>query len=162
MKYVFGLLALLAFLSLPIAQAQDLAIGSKAPDFTLNKVGGGQVSLSQFSGKPVLLVFWTTWCPTCREEIPLLKRAYEEYKSKGLTLLSIDVGENERKVASFARKQKIPYAILLDQNKNVTRSYKVKGIPKVLLLDIKGNIKYNDFGLPVGYQVLLNKLIKKG
>ena len=54
-----------------------------APDFTLQKLGGGTISLSEFRGKkPVVVDFWASWCPNCRRDMPNLNRFYEKYKDK--------------------------------------------------------------------------------
>lgn len=106
-----------------------------APDFTLPALEGGSVSLDQFKGRPVLLYFMTTWCHDCSGMIPEMKRRYEEYEPQGLKIISISVLESRKKVESYAKKHNIPYPILLDENGEVAKEYRVVGVPVLALID---------------------------
>jgi peroxiredoxin len=112
----------------------------KAPDFTLEDIQGGKFTLSDQWGKPVLLVFGTTWCPSCREEIPHLKDIYASYAKIGLIMVNIDIQESRDKVSRFAGKYEIPYRMLLDENGDVAKTYGIRGVPTLILLDEEGMI----------------------
>jgi thiol-disulfide isomerase/thioredoxin len=71
---------------------------SAAPDFTLKDLAGEDFKLSATRGKPVLLIFLTTWCPTCRSEIPHYKDIYGTYGQRGLELVSIYIEEPKNRV----------------------------------------------------------------
>lgn len=108
-----------------------------APDFTLPDINNKSVSLSDFSGKVIILDFWATWCGYCVKEVPHLVELYNTYKEKGLVIIGIDVDTDEdaAMLKSFASKQGITYPILLG-NKNVTDSYGgVRGIPTSFIID---------------------------
>jgi peroxiredoxin len=92
--------------------------------------------------KVTLLVFGTTWCPSCRHEIPLLKEYYSEFKDEGLNVLGIDIQESVKKVKSLADKNKINYPVVLDSKAVAARLYKVVGIPLNIVLDRDGIIVY--------------------
>src|SRR3989344_5947997 len=65
-----------------------------APDFSLDKLGGGTITLAEYKGrKPVVLDFWTTWCPNCKRDMPHLNALYEKYKDK-VEVIGIDLQEN--------------------------------------------------------------------
>src|SRR4030067_1105322 len=64
-----------------------------APEFTLQDMNGNTVSLSNFTGKVVIIDFWATWCPPCRTALPGLERLYKAYNAKGLVVLGISVGQ---------------------------------------------------------------------
>jgi peroxiredoxin len=125
----------------PVSSEEGGARGA-AHNFTLEAVDGDTVTLSEFRGeKSVLLVFGATWCPYCVTEIPEFKEVYNAY-SDGLELLSIDVQESHRKVASFVDKHSIPYKVLLDRDGEVARKYGVRGIPYQVFIDKSGSILY--------------------
>lgn len=110
--------------------------------FTLKDLEGEDTSLKDLLAghKAVLLNFWATWCPPCREEIPDLIRLQEQYEDKGFTVVGIDVGESKKKVAKFAAKFSMNYPIVLDADQSVSAAYGIVGIPTSLLVDSQGNV----------------------
>ena len=107
-KYIFWIVVLLTVFLLvgcdnstseqPLTKVESES--KLAADFTLTNMQGEQVSLSQYRGKVVILNFWATWCPPCREEMPSMERLYRNYKDKGLVMLAINVDKNGKKVVS--------------------------------------------------------------
>lgn len=135
--------------------------GQEAADFKLNNLSDTAVNLSDFKGnKAVLLVFWATWCPYCREEIPELKKIYSKYQAKGLEILAVSVNESKEKVASFAKKNELPYPVLLDKDGKVASLYQVVGIPMNVIIDKKGTVQFKGNALPKDYEALLDKVTK--
>jgi peroxiredoxin len=129
-------------------------IGQKATPFVLLSVEGEQIALESFAkDKVTLLVFGTTWCPSCRHEVPLLKEYYDDLKVDGLRVLWINVQESKKKVSSFVGKNSINYPVALDSNADVARLYQVVGIPLNIILDKKGVIRYKD-NRPPGKEIL--------
>jgi peroxiredoxin len=117
-----------------------------APDFTLQDMSGKKVRLADFRGKVVLLEFWATWCPPCREEIPTLERLHRQYGSKGLTILAVALDEGGWDgVKSFAAERKIGYTVLRG-TEDVSAKYMVRLIPAMFLIDKQGNIKKQYMG----------------
>jgi peroxiredoxin len=120
-------------------------IGQKAAPFKLLSIEGKEIALESFAkDKVTLLVFGATWCPSCRHEVPILKKYYNDLKDDGLKVLGIDVQESKKKVNSFVEKNRINYPVVLDSNAEVARLYKVVGIPLNIVLDKKGVIRYKD------------------
>ena len=113
-----------------------------APSFTLQDPQGKTVSLEEMlkSHKAVLLNFWATWCPPCREEIPDLIRLQNEYGAKGFTVIGVDVGESPAKVSTFMSKMGINYPIALDRDQQVAAQYGIVGIPTSYLVASDGRI----------------------
>ena len=121
--------------------ARDSGTAS-APLFGLQDAKGQTVNFDVVlkSNKAVLLNFWATWCPPCREEIPDLIRLQNEYGQKGFTVLGIDVGESPTKVSSFMNKMGINYPVLLDRDQQVATRYGIVGIPTSYLVSSDGKI----------------------
>ena len=117
--------------------------------FTIKDVQGNPVNLEGLlkQNKAVLLNFWATWCPPCREEIPGLIKLQEAYKNKSFTILGVDVGESQKKVAGFVEKMGINYPVVLDGGMKVAEAYSVFGIPTTFLLSSEGKIlgEYHGF-----------------
>jgi len=114
--------------------------GAAAPDFSLKDLTGRNFKLSVQRGKPVLLIFITTWCPTCRSEMPHYKSIHEKYSPLGLEVVNIDIQEPKERVSRFAEKYKVPYRMLLDENGDVATAYSIVGIPAMVLVDKDGKI----------------------
>jgi len=115
--------------------------GQLAPNFTLTDMQGQQVSLADLKGKVVILNFWATWCPPCREEMPSMEMLHRKYKDQGLVILAVNV-EQEGMAAVKGFLQKTPYTfpILLDTEAEVQNLYKVFRFPESFIIDKNGNV----------------------
>lgn len=126
-----------------------------APQFTLSDAAGKEISLSDFAGKPVILFFWATWCPFCREELPHLQKEYATAKAGGIEIVAIDVGEPKERVEKFVDKIGLEFPMLLDKDSRVASAYNLVGIPTYILIDAQGKIKARSHNLPDDYAQLL-------
>jgi len=117
-------------------------IGAKeAPSFQLPGLDGEIYSLSDFRGEPVVISFSATWCPPCRQELPLLQKMYEEYKDKArLNVLVIDSEEPQSKVEAFAQELGLTFPVLLDEEGKVAREYGILYLPTLCFVDPLGNL----------------------
>jgi peroxiredoxin len=111
-----------------------------APDFSLMDLQGKKFTLKSQLGKPVVIFFGTTWCPSCRAEIPAVKAMYETYAERGLVIVYIDIQEPAEKVARFVRSYSLPYQVLLDKDGSVAGNYDVIGVPMLFLINKEGNV----------------------
>ena len=114
--------------------------GKQAPDFDLKTIKGDRIRLSDLRGKVVLLNFWATWCPPCRDEMPLFRRVYKKYKDKGFEILAVSTDTDVRVVKKFIREFKIPFPVLMDEKGDLTKLYQVQGIPTSFLIDRDGKV----------------------
>ncbi len=121
--------------------AQALTIGTVAPEFTLPQLDGGQISLSQLRGRPVLVNFWATWCAPCRSEMPALQRVAAQYAGSGLVVIGINQLEDEATVQEFVREFGLTFPIALDRDGVTSRAWRVYGIPQTYLVDRDGTIR---------------------
>lgn len=119
-------------------------------DFTLPDMNGNPVSLGTFLGKkPVLLVFWATWCPSCNEAVPAINRIHAESGGgERLQILALDYKESKAKVASFVRNKQVAYPVLLDKRGTVARKLRILGIPTYILIDAAGRTAFRGYEPP--------------
>jgi peroxiredoxin len=124
--------------------------GSDRPaDFTLPDMDGHPVALGPFLGKkPVLLVFWATWCPECKAAIPEINAMTTGPLAEKLQIFGLDFRESREKVALAVRSRGIRYPVLLDERGQVARAYGIVGIPTYVLIDRRGNVAYREHVLP--------------
>jgi thiol-disulfide isomerase/thioredoxin len=117
------------------------AKGQEAPGFTLTNMQGQNVSLADLKGKVVILNFWATWCPPCREEMPSMEMLYRKYKDQGLVILAVNVEKDGQKlVQSFLQRTPYTFPILLDGDAAVQNSYQVFRFPETLIIDRNGKV----------------------
>ena len=69
------------------APIREAKVGSLAPEFELAKLDGAKISSGNFVGQPAVLVFWTAWCPSCKEEAPHINKLAAQYQSRGVRVL---------------------------------------------------------------------------
>jgi peroxiredoxin len=111
----------------------------EAPAFSLKGLDGKNVSLSDFKGKPILLVFWATWCPSCREGIVLMEKFSAGKRDQfTILLLAID-GERQKRVERIIKEDHITLPVLLILKEKIMDHYGVRGwIPLTFLIDREG------------------------
>lgn len=143
-KAIF-LFLLVSFFSVSCMQANEPPVRetSLAPDFSLQDLSQNTFNLSSYKDRqPVILFFWTTWCPFCRKELKALKELYPQLQKEGLELFSIAVGEPNYKVENFAESYALNFKVLIDRDTNVAEAYDILGVPTYVLIDKKGRIVF--------------------
>ncbi len=119
-------------------------IGKQAPDFTLHTVNGDAISLSDYSGKCVMLNFWMVSCPGCRQELPIIEETFKMLPLDRTMILDIHTGGREDIVASFIESEKLSVPVLYDPDRTVTDLYGVTGVPTTFFIDSNGIIQLID------------------
>jgi peroxiredoxin len=120
--------------------------GQRAPDFTLQDLAGNSLSLSDFEGKVVMLNFWSAACPPCREEMPAMQRVYEDLKGEGFEIMAVNVNDLPAMAERFLSDNGYTFTVVKDDGV-VSRTYAVQYIPKTLIIDRKGTIRFVHVGL---------------
>lgn len=135
-------------------------VGYTAPGFQLRDLNAKDVKLSDFRGKVVVLNFWATWCGPCRDELPVLQSLAQRYGGR-LVVVGVDEGEAGATVAAFARTNGLSYPILLDVQMTTGHDYEVSTIPRTLVIDGNGVIRYNRRGtlIPADLDAALKTLL---
>jgi peroxiredoxin len=130
-----------AALAVPAADAYRLA-GKGAPDFALKGTSGVNFRLSEYRGDVVALTFWGSRCGTCGDQLGALSRMVNTYQSAGLTVLAVNVDDDQGAAAAFAAAHPVAFPVLLDPAKKVAKAYRVDNLPMLLLIDRSGAIRY--------------------
>ncbi len=116
---------------------------TKAPAATVQTLAGKTAQLSELvAGKPSMLIFWATWCPSCRQLIPSFKATHERFRKSALRIVAVNIGirDSLETVREYAKENALPYDIVFDTNQEALTAYRVSGTPTVLLLDASGEI----------------------
>jgi peroxiredoxin len=140
--------------------SRGTSVGQLAPEFELSKTDGTPISLRDLEGNPALLVFWTAWCPVCKEEAPHVNKIFEEFGSKGLNVIGINIGESDARVSEGIRDLGIKYTVAKDTTTSVAKSYKVIGTPTVVILDKEGKVSYFGNEIPKNSNELFASLLQ--
>jgi peroxiredoxin len=112
------------------------------PPLVLKDMNGKSHSLAAYKGKVVLVNFWATWCPPCREEMPSMQRLKEKMAGRPFVMLGVDSGESPADLEGFLEKVKVDFTILFDADSAVTRRWKVFALPSSFLIDKQGKVRY--------------------
>ncbi len=144
-RLVILTVAVLAAVGLVIAfvpVSAEVAVGNKAPEFKLTTMEGKTISLSQFTDKPTLLVFWATWCPHCRSELPVLQKLYKDLGPKGANFVGVSLDDNSARARDFVKSNNITFPMAVaGARSNLLGSYGITGIPTVFVLGKGGVVK---------------------
>jgi len=121
--------------------------GDSIPPLKLKAADGKVVSIESFRGKPVLIDFWATWCAPCVAAMPKMAEIYKQGKDKGLVLLSVDMDEDATKAGDFLQKRGYSWPNFHDGDGDIARLMGSSPIPRVVLVDAKGQIAYDGTGI---------------
>ena len=111
-----------------------------APDFAKSDLSGSMVNLSELRGKVVMLDFWSSWCPPCRQEAPALARVYREYESRNVEFVGVAIWDDPGDVGRYAQEFDLPYPNVLDEKGQIAINYGVSGIPEKFFIDARGTL----------------------
>ena len=121
--------------------------GDKAPDFTVEMVSGEKITLSQLKGKVVLINFWATWCPPCRQELThVQKEIIDHFKGQDFVFLPISRGEKKSVVEAFREKQGYTFPMGLDPTQEIYKKYASNYIPRNFVVGKDGKVIYVSVG----------------
>ena len=108
--------------------------------FELKDLNGSEVALSDYKGKIIFLNFWTTWCPTCRIEMPSMEKLHQKFKDQDFAMVTINLQESASQVNIFFKEYKLTFTALLDSDGEVGIRFRINAIPTTYILDKEGRI----------------------
>lgn len=138
--------------------------GFSAPGFTLDLLGSNKpnekISLSDLRGQVVMINFWATWCPPCREEMPAIQSVYEDYQDEGFVVLAVNTTfqDNEFDIIDFIDEYGLSFPVLLDRSGEVSQKYQLRGLPSTYFVDKKGVIQTVIVGGPMNETMIRSRV----
>jgi peroxiredoxin len=138
--------------------AAGTTIGKKrvATDFDLQDIYQDYYRLKEYKNKqPLILFFWTTWCPYCERELAVLNNMYPGLVKDGFMVFAINVGELPDTVTNFVKGLNLAYRVLLDSDTAVSGAYQVIGVPTYVLVNQDGYIVFQDSYFPQDYKDII-------
>lgn len=126
------------------AGASSLKKGMPAPDFTVRALPGGEISLHDYNGQVVMLMFWASWCSRCKEEMEYLKKIKDEYPSLVFIALNVEAEKTQAvdvtKLQQAVEEWQLPFIVAADSGLKVWDLYKISAIPTSLIIGPDGKI----------------------
>ncbi len=115
-------------------------IGRKAPEFLADSINGKPVSLSNYPESPIILNFWASWCPPCRDETPHFEKIWRLYKEKDVVVIGINVQDDLNSANEYISEFDVTFINGMDKNGRIMVDYGVTGLPVTFFLDREGMI----------------------
>ncbi len=104
-------------------------IGKPAPQFAMQLLGGGEFRLSDHEGRPLVINFWASWCPPCRQESPAFERQWRRYRDTGIQFVGVDIQDDVSDAEAYVREFGLTFPNGLDPDGKITIDYGVIGLP---------------------------------
>jgi peroxiredoxin len=111
-----------------------------AQDFTVPLLQGSRFRLADQRGKVVLINFWATWCPPCREEMPAMERLWQQHRDRGFLLIAVSLDADRSQVKPFATAHRLTFPIGLDSSLEVANLYGIRALPASFIVDRHGQV----------------------
>ena len=122
-------------------------IGQAIPDFSLIDLDGNPVRVSDYTGRPLLINAWATWCPPCRAEMPDLHAFYQAHQEEGFAILAVNAGETQTPVQDFISQMGFTFPVLLDPGQNVLSQLGINSYPTSILVNQNGIVEDIHIGM---------------
>jgi len=144
------------------AQSVGLPVGTVAPAAAVQTLDGKLVDLKQYIGKtPVVIEFWATWCPSCKELEPTFIALGRKYGSKVKLLgVAVSVNQSPARVKAYAKKHALPLEVLWDHDGNATDVYAAPATSYVVIIDKAGKVAYTGLGGKQNLDAVVAKLVR--
>jgi peroxiredoxin len=159
----FGLLWI--FMSARSPASADRSIpaprpGFPAPDISLLNLDGHVVQLTDYHGRVVMVNFWASWCPPCRAEMAAFQEIFTEYEDQGFVILAVNDQESRAAALGFAQSHALTFPILLDEDGEVSKRYRVASLPATFFINKNGYIDEVTYGGPISEALLRVEIAK--
>jgi cytochrome c biogenesis protein CcmG/thiol:disulfide interchange protein DsbE len=136
------ILALLGLLAWGLRKVQAGPVESgMAPDFTLTSFDGRTLTLSELRGQVVIINFWASWCPPCREEAAYLEQTWRKYKNKGVIFIGVDWVDTEKEALAYMDEFDLTYFNGPDIGTRIAQAYNIQGVPETFYVAKNGELR---------------------
>ncbi|MCL2791559.1 MAG: TlpA family protein disulfide reductase [Spirochaetaceae bacterium] len=109
-------------------------------DFNLPDLNGNRVRLHRHEGKVIMLTFWATWCPPCRNKMLALESLHREMANSNFMIIAVNIDENSSVAREFIQRNGYTFPVVLDENREIAAQYSVRSIPTTYIIDPRGRI----------------------
>lgn len=151
----------LLLLILALAPGVSAGSGEPAPRFNARTTAGEKFTNDSLKGHVVLLQFWTTWCPYCRSEQPLVDILDKEFRDQGLVVLAVDVNESKKTVKRYLEQNPRASRVVLTEDTNLAAMYAANSYPIYVVIDRDGDVVATQRGA-AGERALRSMLRRAG
>jgi len=142
-----GVFLVLGVLGWGLNRTRSGPIGSgPAPDFTLIGFDGQTVRLADLRGQVVVVNFWASWCPPCREEAAYLEKTWRDYHGRGVVFLGVDWVDTEKEALAYLAEFNITYLNGPDLGTRIAQAYRIQGVPETFFIDKSGQVRWVKVG----------------
>ncbi len=136
------LLALLGLLAWGLKKVQAGPVSSgMAPDFSLTSFDGRTLKLSELRGQVVIINFWASWCPPCREEAAYLEQTWRKYEGKGVVFIGVDWVDTEKEALAYMDEFDLTYFNGPDIGTRIAQAYNIQGVPETFYVAKNGELR---------------------
>lgn len=118
----------------------SLEAGSNVANIEIVQLDGTKKTLSEFTGKPYVLLFWASWCTTCKSEMPSLIRLKERFQSKGFEIVAVAINDNPDKIKKYLSENKLNFFVGYDPTGQSAEHFKLTGVPEAFIVDKDGKL----------------------
>jgi cytochrome c biogenesis protein CcmG/thiol:disulfide interchange protein DsbE len=138
-SFLFGFLALLAWGL--VTRGSGPRSEGPAPDFTLFTFDGQEITLSDLRGQVVVINFWASWCPPCRDEAEYLEVTWRKYREQGVVFLGVDYVDTEKEALAYIEEFDITYPNGPDLRTRISHAYRIRGVPETFYVAKDGTLR---------------------
>jgi thiol-disulfide isomerase/thioredoxin len=150
MKRLLLMFIAVMFLTAPMAAMSGGTAGAQSQGLKLRDLSGNIIDLTSFAqsnNKPMLLFFWTSWCPYCMKEIKTINQ-YSQRFGNSVALFAVNGGESRNIVERVARNYNLEVRVLLDEQGQAIEAFGIIGVPTFILIDQQGKVVFKDNSFP--------------
>ncbi len=154
------LLAFLGLLTWGLVKVQSGPVNRGiAPDFTLTNFEGETITLSELRGQVVIINFWASWCPPCRDEAPYLEQTWRKYKDQDVVFIGVDYVDTDAEALAYIAEFDITYFNGPDLGTKISQAYNIQGVPETFFVAKNGELRDVNIG-PLFPPVLDDKIVE--
>jgi cytochrome oxidase Cu insertion factor (SCO1/SenC/PrrC family) len=124
-------------------KTKSIETTQKSPDLVawqVTDLRGLKQDLTQFQGKPLVINFWASWCPPCRQELPSLNQAWQTLKDENIQMLAVNIGDSPAAAQAFLKDYPIEFKVWLDESASSFKAWPIRGLPTTLLIRADGSV----------------------
>src|ERR1035438_872215 len=140
-QIVMGAMVVLLLVAIYVPLHETIVqVGDRALDFSIKADNGRTYTQANFGGKLLILNFWATWCPPCREELPSLDALQRTLGPRGLVVLAVSVDKDEKVYRDFLAANKVAMTTARDPSQDINREYGTVQFPESYIIDRNGKV----------------------